>query len=103
MAGLSRAFFQPHASSSMAARCTASSSAERARFARRWSFYICRVLWGRLATCGRLVIGQALDHGNSSGAIAKPAVTGLSSMLVRHAHELRLVPYQPVIALVLPK
>ena len=37
-------------------------------------------VWGRLSTCGRLAIGVALDHGNSSGVAARPAVTGFLSM-----------------------
>ena len=37
-------------------------------------------MWGRLSTCGRLAIGLALDHGNSSGVTASPAVTGFLSM-----------------------
>src|ERR1700721_186754 len=45
-------------------------------------------LWGRMVSCGRLVIGQTLDHGNRSAAMAKPALTGLSGKEDRMAHVL---------------
>src|ERR1019366_5203404 len=61
-------------------------------------------MWGRLSTCGRLSIGLALDHGNSSGVPASPAVTYRVPLdVMNHALKLRIVANQPIIALILPE
>ena len=56
-----------------------------------------------MASCGRMASGLALDQGNASNVVTRPAFTEFLSTYLTIPSELGIITDCPVIALILPK